>query len=136
MEHAGKQVKSLMIENVARLLRTDLSRVNVKALFASMGSSRRIGCPAAKSGAQFLPVGWRHAQMAGPKRPDPNGHQRPAADGPVLLAKGEGRCAAGDQARTHEKVDSVGECRALECHVVLTLEREPTTATALSPIEV
>lgn len=27
------------------------------------------------------------------------------------------------KARTHEKVDSVGECRALECHVVLTLER-------------
>ena len=26
------------------------------------------------------------------------------------------------KARTHEKVDSVGECRALECHVVLTLE--------------
>ena len=25
------------------------------------------------------------------------------------------------KARTHEKVDSVGECRALECHVVLTL---------------
>ena len=28
------------------------------------------------------------------------------------------------KARTHEKVDSVGECRAIECHVVLTLERE------------
>ena len=27
------------------------------------------------------------------------------------------------KARTHEKVDSVGECRAIECHVVLTLER-------------
>ena len=26
------------------------------------------------------------------------------------------------KARTHEKVDSVGEWRALECHVVLTLE--------------
>ena len=26
------------------------------------------------------------------------------------------------KARTHEKVDSVGEGRALECHVVLTLE--------------
>jgi len=29
------------------------------------------------------------------------------------------------KARTHEKVDSVGECRAIECHVVLTLERAP-----------
>ena len=28
------------------------------------------------------------------------------------------------KARTHEQVDSVGECRALECHVVLTLERK------------
>ena len=28
------------------------------------------------------------------------------------------------KARTHEKVDSVGECRAIECHVVLTLERD------------
>ena len=28
------------------------------------------------------------------------------------------------KARTHEKVDAVGECRAIECHVVLTLERE------------
>jgi 2-C-methyl-D-erythritol 2,4-cyclodiphosphate synthase len=27
------------------------------------------------------------------------------------------------KARTHEKVDSVGECRALECHVVIALER-------------
>ena len=27
------------------------------------------------------------------------------------------------KARTHEKVDSVGECRAYECHVVLTLEK-------------
>ena len=27
------------------------------------------------------------------------------------------------KARTHEKVDSVGECRALECHVVLIMER-------------
>ena len=31
------------------------------------------------------------------------------------------------KARTHEKVDSVGEGRAVECHVVLTLEkRNPT----------
>ena len=28
------------------------------------------------------------------------------------------------KARTHEAVDAVGECRAIECHVVLTLERE------------
>ena len=28
------------------------------------------------------------------------------------------------KARTHEKVDSVGEKRAIECHVVLTLERD------------
>ena len=28
------------------------------------------------------------------------------------------------KARTHEKVDSVGECRALECHVVMILERD------------
>jgi len=27
------------------------------------------------------------------------------------------------KARTHEKVDSVGECRAYECHVVVILER-------------
>ena len=27
------------------------------------------------------------------------------------------------KARTHEKVDSVGEGRAVECHVVLNLER-------------
>ena len=27
------------------------------------------------------------------------------------------------KARTHEKVDSVGEGRAVECHVVLTLEK-------------
>jgi len=30
------------------------------------------------------------------------------------------------KARTHEKVDSVGECRALECHVVLILELDTT----------
>jgi len=53
----GGKVKQLMVSNVARLLRTDISRVNVKA-------------------------------------------------------------------RTHEKVDSVGECRALECHVVLIMERQ------------
>ena len=57
VEHEGKAVKVLMRENVARLLHTDLSRINVKA-------------------------------------------------------------------RTHEKVDSVGECRALECHVVLIMERQ------------
>ena len=57
VEHAGKQVKLLMRENVARLLHTDLSRVNVKA-------------------------------------------------------------------RTHENVDSVGEARAIECHVVLIMERQ------------
>ena len=28
------------------------------------------------------------------------------------------------KARTHEKVDSVGECRALECHVVLVMQRD------------
>lgn len=27
------------------------------------------------------------------------------------------------KARTHEKVDSVGECRSYECHVVVTLEK-------------
>ena len=57
VEHAGRPVKRLMVENVARLLHTDVSLVNVKA-------------------------------------------------------------------RTHEKVDSVGEARALECHVVLILQRE------------
>jgi len=30
------------------------------------------------------------------------------------------------KARTHERVDSVGELRSLSCHVVLTLERVPT----------
>jgi len=40
------------------------------------------------------------------------------------------------KARTHEKVDSVGECRALECHVVLTLERDPEVPTAEAPVEV
>uniref|UniRef100_A0A0G4H9P7 2-C-methyl-D-erythritol 2,4-cyclodiphosphate synthase n=1 Tax=Chromera velia CCMP2878 TaxID=1169474 RepID=A0A0G4H9P7_9ALVE len=29
------------------------------------------------------------------------------------------------KARTHEKVDSVGESRALECHVVVVLEKKP-----------
>jgi len=56
--HEGNQVKELMMDNLARLLKTDLGRINVKA-------------------------------------------------------------------RTHEKVDSVGECRALECHVCLILEAEP-----------
>jgi len=59
--HEGHQVKEIMIGNIARLLRAELSRVNVKA-------------------------------------------------------------------RTHEKVDSVGECRALECHVVLVLELDPELA--------
>ena len=27
------------------------------------------------------------------------------------------------QARTHEKMDSVGECRALECHACVLLEK-------------
>ena len=27
------------------------------------------------------------------------------------------------KARTHEKVDSVGECRALDCHVLIVIER-------------
>jgi 2-C-methyl-D-erythritol 2,4-cyclodiphosphate synthase len=57
IEHAGGQVKEKMIANVARLLKTEESRVNVKA-------------------------------------------------------------------RTHEKVDSVGECRALECHVVMVLQHD------------
>mmetsp|Transcript_68648 Transcript_68648/g.119227 ORF Transcript_68648/g.119227 Transcript_68648/m.119227 type:complete len:276 (+) Transcript_68648:69-896(+) len=60
--HEGNQVKELMMKNIVRLLRTDSSRVNVKA-------------------------------------------------------------------RTHEKVDSVGECRALECHVVIVLEADPELAT-------
>lgn len=37
------------------------------------------------------------------------------------------RCEPGQvnvKARTHEKLDSVGEGRAVECHVVLTLERK------------
>jgi 2-C-methyl-D-erythritol 2,4-cyclodiphosphate synthase len=55
VEHNGRKVKTIMMENCARLLRTDMGRINVKA-------------------------------------------------------------------RTHEKVDSVGEIRALECHVVLLLE--------------
>jgi 2-C-methyl-D-erythritol 2,4-cyclodiphosphate synthase len=59
VEHAGALVKERMSGNLARLLRTDVSRVNVKA-------------------------------------------------------------------RTHEKVDSVGECRAIECHVSLILERDPS----------
>ena len=63
VEHAGRQVKERMIENLARLLLTDLSRVNVKA-------------------------------------------------------------------RTHEKVDSVGECRAIECHVVVVLEKDPEATSA------
>ena len=57
IEHAGGQVKEKMIANVARLLKTEGSCVNVKA-------------------------------------------------------------------RTHEKVDSVGECRALECHVVMVLQHD------------
>ena len=39
-----------------------------------------------------------------------------------LLHTSDGRVNV--KARTHEKVDSVGECRAIECHVVLTLERD------------
>jgi 2-C-methyl-D-erythritol 2,4-cyclodiphosphate synthase len=57
VEHHGRLVKGVMCANVARLLRTTLGRVNVKA-------------------------------------------------------------------RTHEQVDAVGEGRAVECHVVLTLERD------------
>ena len=69
IEHAGRPVKSVMTENLTRLLRTDASRVNVKA-------------------------------------------------------------------RTHEKVDSVGEGRAIECHVVLTLEKQPGAAAAPeAPVE-
>jgi len=68
VEHAGGQVKAKMMANLARLLHTEPSRVNVKA-------------------------------------------------------------------RTHEKVDSVGECRALECHVVLTLERDPTVVVEPPPVE-
>jgi len=66
--HEGKQVKELMVDNLARLLQTDLSRVNVKA-------------------------------------------------------------------RTHEKVDSVGECRALECHVVLVMERDPDVVLAVASVD-
>ena len=41
------------------------------------------------------------------------------------------------KARTHEKVDSVGECRALECHVVLVIERDQSVVvTADEPVEV
>ena len=32
------------------------------------------------------------------------------------------------KARTHEQVDSVGECRALECHVVLYLLQDTTSS--------
>ena len=38
------------------------------------------------------------------------------------------------KARTHEKVDSVGECRAIECHVVLTLELDPSVPRAEAPV--
>merc|ERR1712050_359252 len=31
VEHAGRQVKTIMIDNLARLLRSDVSRINVKA---------------------------------------------------------------------------------------------------------
>ncbi|KAJ8603030.1 hypothetical protein CTAYLR_001587 [Chrysophaeum taylorii] len=58
VEFQGHSVKTLMRENLSRLLRTSLSSVNVKA-------------------------------------------------------------------RTHEKVDAVGECRALECHVVISLFKVP-----------
>ncbi|KAL3932436.1 MAG: hypothetical protein SGPRY_000706 [Prymnesium sp.] len=67
VEHKDQQCKQLMIDNMVRLLRSDPSRVNVKA-------------------------------------------------------------------RTHEKVDSVGECRAVECHVVLTLERDRESPTPQEPI--
>ena len=40
------------------------------------------------------------------------------------------------KARTHEKVDSVGECRAIECHVVLTIERDlEAPAAPAEPLE-
>jgi len=61
VEFEGNAVKTLMRDNLARLLRTPLGCVNVKA-------------------------------------------------------------------RTHEKVDSVGECRALECHVVMYLHKDPPRA--------
>ena len=67
--HEGNQVKELMMSNLARLLQTDGSRINVKA-------------------------------------------------------------------RTHEKVDSVGECRALECHVVMILEADPDYVPDEAPVEV
>ena len=41
------------------------------------------------------------------------------------------------KARTHEKVDSVGECRALECHVVIVIQRDPSIVTTdAAPVEV
>lgn len=40
------------------------------------------------------------------------------------------------KARTHEKVDSVGECRALECHVVLILVDDPEVVVAEAPVNV
>ena len=39
-----------------------------------------------------------------------------------LLETTEGRVNI--KARTHEKMDSVGELRSLSCHVVVTLEKE------------
>jgi 2-C-methyl-D-erythritol 2,4-cyclodiphosphate synthase len=41
-----------------------------------------------------------------------------------LLKTSQGRVNI--KARTHEKMDSVGELRSLSCHVVLTLERRTT----------
>ena len=40
------------------------------------------------------------------------------------------------KARTHEKVDSVGECRALECHVVMILEADPDYVPDEAPVEI
>lgn len=39
-----------------------------------------------------------------------------------LLGTTDGRVNV--KARTHERVDSVGELRSLSCHVVVTLEKE------------
>ena len=39
-----------------------------------------------------------------------------------LLRTSEGRVNI--KARTHEKMDSIGELRSLSCHVVVTLEKE------------
>ena len=112
--HEGNQVKELMMRNIVRLLHTDDSRVNVKARThekvravvhqpnaAMLQSDVEAGAEAADV-IEARPSCLRFSQLAS-------------------CLKESTSCASAH----HLQVDSVGECRALECHVVLTIEQDP-----------